>query len=315
MLGGLLAGIVLILLGWLLVVFSGSGRIKQHLTTRSKIIWGVAGVSVLAVTYSWLSFRQHERNPDDTTIPTFSQLAHGFMRTVTPSSDDKENALRVAFGQPTQEKTFWQKVQSTWLYQDSVATYGRLIKGLVWGCMLSIVLGTLMGCYEWLGSFLLPPLALLAKTPGTAMLAVFFVIVGTGEPMFITMIGFGVLPTLTQTIYLAAKDDLHREQIDKAYTLGADNTELVCNVVFPQILPKVIDSVRLQIGPAMVFLIAAEMLVGDVGMGYQIRMQQRLQQMNIVYNYLFLLGITGLLMDQAMIRLRQWLCPWFDIKR
>ena len=129
--------------------------------------------------------------------------------------------------------------------------------------------------------------------------------------MFVAMIGFGVLPTLTQSIYISARDDIHEEEIDKAYTLGASNLEVIWNVVFRHILPKILDAVRLQIGPAMVFLIAAEMLVGQVGMGYQIRMQQRLLHMNIVYNYLLILGITGLLMDRGMIVLREWLCPWY----
>ena len=315
MLGGFVAIITLVILGWLLVVFSGEGRIKQPISKKSKIILGISGISILIVGYGALSYRQHLKNPDDTTLPTLSQLSHGFIRTITPPEEKNNDILREAFGSKKSEKSVWSKVTSTWLFQDVTATYGRLIRGLLWGCIISIVLGTLMGCYEWLGSFLIPPLALLAKTPGTAMLAVFFVIVGTGEPMFVTMIGFGILPTLTQTIYLAAKEDLHTEQIDKAYTLGANNMELICNVVFPQILPKIIDNVRLQIGPAMVFLIAAEMLVGDVGMGYQIRMQQRLVQMNIVYDYLLILGVTGLLMDQGIIHLRKFLCPWFDIKR
>lgn len=182
----------------------------------------------------------------------------------------------------------------------------------MWGCVLSIILGTLMGCYEWIAALLLPPLSFLAKVPGTAMLAVFFVIVGTGEGMFITMIGFGVLPTLTQAIYLSAKHDLHEEEIYKAYTLGASNIEVIWHVVFPQTLPKILENIRLQIGPAMVYLIAAEMLVGQVGMGYQIRMQQRLLNMNIVYDYLIILGATGLLMDRGMLSLRRWLCPWYS---
>ena len=131
--------------------------------------------------------------------------------------------------------------------------------------------------------------------------------------MFVAMIGFGILPTLTQGIYLSARDDIHEEEVDKAYTLGACNLELILDVVFPQILPKILDAVRLQIGPAMVFLIAAEMLVGQVGLGYQIRMQQRLLHMNIVYNYLLILGVTGLLMDRGMIFLREKLCPWYEV--
>jgi NitT/TauT family transport system permease protein len=169
-----------------------------------------------------------------------------------------------------------------------------------------------MGCYESFAALLLPALSFLSKVPGTAMLAVFFVMVGTGEEMFTAMIGFGILPTLTQAVYLSACDDLHEEEINKAYTLGASSIEVIWNVVWKQILPKVIDSIRLQIGPAMVYLIAAEMLVGQVGMGYQIRMQQRLLNMAVVYDYIVFLGLTGLLIDRGMNYTRQKLCPWYD---
>lgn len=282
-------------------------RIKQPIQNRTKVVLGIVGVVVLASFYSYLSYRQHVRNPDDTTLPNFRQLVEGARLVITP----RENTLAEAFGLEKSGDSFLGSINKTWLYQDAVATYGRLFKGLLWGCTLSVIIGTLMGCYEWLAALLAPPLSFLAKVPGTAMLAVFFVVVGTGESMFVAMIGFGVLPTLTQAIYLSARDDLHEEEIDKAYTLGACNFELVWNVVFRQILPKTMDAIRLQIGPAMVFLIAAEMLVGQVGMGYQIRMQQRLLHMNIVYNYLLILGLTGLAMDRAMIVFRQWACPWY----
>jgi ABC-type nitrate/sulfonate/bicarbonate transport system permease component len=284
------------------------GRIKQPISKRETIIWGIVGVAVLVVIYSFLSHRQHVRNPTDTTLPNIQQLFEGLKDICTPHTG---NPLAAAFGLKEKPAGFFDKITTTWLFEDAWATYARLFKGLMWGCFLSVVLGTLMGCYERLASFLIPPLSFLAKVPGTAMLAVFFVIVGTGEGMFVTMIGFGIMPTLTQAIYLSARDDLHSEEVDKAYTLGASNYELIWNIVFPKILPKILDNVRLQIGPAMVYLIAAEMLVGQVGMGYQIRMQQRLLNMAVVYNYLFILGVTGLLMDRAMISLRKWLCPWY----
>lgn len=277
-------------------------RIKQPISSLSKLIWGIVGIAVLSLGYAHISHQQHLKNPDDTTLPNYCQLIDGAKAVLTP----RTNPLIVE-----SEKGWFEQVKSTWLYQDATATYGRLFKGLLWGCFLSIVLGTLMGCYEWLAALLIPALSFLSKVPGTAMLAVFFVIVGTGECMFVTMIGFGVLPTLTQAIYLSARDDIHDEEIDKAYTLGASNLELIWNVVFRQILPKILESTRLQIGPAMVYLIAAEMLVGQVGMGYQIRMQQRLLHMNIVYDYLLILGVTGLLMDRGMMFLREKLCPWF----
>jgi NitT/TauT family transport system permease protein len=282
-------------------------RIREPITTRWKIFWGCIGIAFLVGGYSYLSYRQHLKNPRDTTLPNLGQLAEGVKLIVTPH----ENSLRAALGGAEEPHTFWSQVKKTWLWQDAVTTYSRLFKGLIAGCVVSVILGTLMGCFEWIAALLVPPLSFLAKVPGTAMLAVFFVMVGTGEWMFLVMIGFGLLPTLTQAIYLAARDDIHSEEIDKAYTLGGSNLELIWNIVFPKILPKVIDNVRLQIGPAMVYLIAAEMLVGQVGMGFQIRMQQRLLHMNVVYLYLILLGTTGLLMDRSMISLRNRLCPWF----
>lgn len=283
-------------------------RIKQPVGRVAGIVLGIIGIVALASVYEVLSYNQHLRNPSDTTIPSVSQLANGFVEICTP----RTNPLKAAFGNGEDEQTFWDKVTSTWLFKDATATYGRLFKGMVWGCALSVVLGVLMGCYESFAALLLPTLSFLAKVPGTAMLAVFFVLVGTGEAMFITMIGFGVLPTLTQAVYLSAKHDIHDEEINKAYTLGASNLEVVYNVVYKQILPKILESVRLQIGPAMVYLIAAEMLSAQVGLGYQIRLQQRLLNMAVVYDYLLLLGLSGLALDKGMLWFRRYWCPWYS---
>lgn len=287
-------------------------RIKQPIKYRWKIVYGFFGVAILLASYAYLSYKQHAINPTDTTLPNLTQMWDGFVIMTTPRS----STLKAAFGVPDEAKHPYEiGFTKSMIFQDGWATYQRLFKGLGWGCLISIIIGTLMGCYEWLAAFLIPVLSFLSKSPGTAMLAVFFVLAGTGETMFIVMIGFGILPTLTQSIYLSARDDLHQEEIDKAYTLGASNTEVIWEVVFPQILPKILDNIRLQLGPAMVVLIAAEMLVGQVGMGYQIRMQQRLLHMNVVYNYILLLGASGLLMDKGMLSLRQWCCPWFDRDR
>ena len=54
--------------------------------------------------------------------------------------------------------------------------------------------------------------------------------------------------------------EVPQELIDKSYTLGASNLEVVWCVIVRFILPKLLDAIRLQIGPAMVYLIAAEMV-------------------------------------------------------
>jgi NitT/TauT family transport system permease protein len=258
------------------------------LSQNWRIGLGVGSVVLLLVLYTIMSAAQHARNPNDTTIPSWSQLARGV-----------HTACRVD-----------PRSQERWVVSDTAATGGRLFMGLFVGILGAVVLGLLMGSSRPAEAFLAPPLSLLAKVPPTAALAVFFVMVGTDTEMYVAMIAFGVLPILSQAVYLAVKA-VPEELLYKAQTLGASKAELVWNVVFRNTLPAIIDNVRLQIGPAMVYLIAAEMVVGDVGFGYRIRLQSRLLNMSVVYPYLALLAVFGFAMDHGLRRVQRAACPWF----
>ena len=264
--------------------------LRAPLSTPWRAGLGVAAFLVLMGAYSLLSYRQLEENPNDRSMPSWGHLwSDGVVKVVTPDSDGR-----------------------VWLWDDALATFTfRLFPGLAIGVLVSIVAGILMGCYTPVEAFLLPPMAFLAKIPPTAMLAVFFILVGTQNPMFRTMIAFGVVPVLAQTVYHAAKDDVPAELLNKAYTLGASQFECIWNVVYRQILPRMLDGVRLQVGPAMVYLIAAEYLVADVGFGYHIRLQGRLLDMSVVYVYLIILGAVGFGLDYLLIWIRRLLCPWY----
>lgn len=227
----------------------------------------------------------------DRTVPTWNSLYHdGFRRVIEPQGLRKDEY---------------------WLWQDTLATTERLVAGLAVGVFISVVIGILMGAYTPIEAFFVPPLSFLAKIPPTAMLAVFFVLVGTNFKMYITMIAFGVLPTLAQTVYQSARKDVPASLIFKAYTLGASHLELIWNVIYKQILPRLIDAVRLQIGPAMVLLVAAEWMVAGEGFGYRLRLFYQRTDMTVVYLYLLFLGLAGLAADYALILFRRWLCPWF----
>jgi len=47
--------------------------------------------------------------------------------------------------------------------------------------------------------------------------------------------------------------NLPREQMIKAQTLGASTWQVAIRVVLPQIMPRLIKSVRLMLGPAFLF--------------------------------------------------------------
>jgi NitT/TauT family transport system permease protein len=263
------------------------GLIRTPLDQRWRIALGLASLVVLLAIYSYLSHRQHAINPKDTTMPSLGQIAEGTAKVFEKQSDGER-----------------------WVVADVESSMARLFLGLFFGVVGAIILGVLAGCYAPIESLILPPLSLLAKVPPTAALAVFFVLVGTDTEMYVAMIAFGVLPTLAHAVYLSVKA-VPDEMVFKAYTLGASNAEVIWNIIVRHALPSIIDTVRLQIGPAMVYLIAAEMVVGDVGFGYRIKIQSRLLNMNVVYPYLCLLASIGFGMDSALKLLQRRLCPWY----
>jgi NitT/TauT family transport system permease protein len=266
--------------------------IRRPIPRTTAILLGLLSLLLLFGGYTYLAYRQHVKNPEDTTIPTWKQLKQGVVTAFEINKRSKER----------------------WIVEDAKASGTRLFLGVFLGLAGSVVLGMLMGCFTPVESFFYPPLSLIAKVPPTAALAVFFVLVGTGNNMYVAMIAFGILPTLAMTLYMAVKEFPEELQF-KAYTLGASNLEIIGAVIFRFVFPKLVDALRLVIGPAMVYLIAAEMVVGDVGFGYRIRLQSKLLNMSVVYPYLAVLAAFGFAMDYGLAQLQRKFCPWYESYR
>ncbi|MCS1408667.1 MAG: putative aliphatic sulfonates transport permease protein SsuC [Verrucomicrobia subdivision 3 bacterium] len=263
--------------------------IRRPIHQSTRIVLGLLSVLTLLPCYTWLSYRQHQTNPNDTTIPTWSQLKDGVVQSIEPNHRSGER----------------------WLLVDAKATGYRLFLGLFYGITGSLIIGIFMGCFPKFEAFLYPLLSFFAKIPPTAAVAVFMVMAGLDTAMYVSMIAFGILPTMSIAIYLTIKSFPDELQF-KAYTLGASHAEVIWVIIFKFVLPKLIETTRLMIGPAMVYLIAAEMVFGDVGFGYRIRLQSKRLNMSVVYPYLTLLAVFGYLMDFTLRRMERWLCPWHE---
>jgi NitT/TauT family transport system permease protein len=159
-----------------------------------------------------------------------------------------------------------------------------------------------------------PFVAFLSMVPPLALLPILFIVLGLGEVSKIALIVIGVAPILKRDLALTA-GALPREQIVKAETLSASTWLIAWRVVLPQVMPRLIDSLRLQLGPAFLFLIAAEAISAEGGLGYRIFLVRRYLSMDIIFPYVVWITLLAVVMDVGLRLLRRRLYPWAEPER
>lgn len=193
---------------------------------------------------------------------------------------------------------------------DTLASLGRLGSALaistVAALAFGIVVGLLPGANALLGSFV----SVTSMVPPLALLPILFIVMGLGESSKIALIVIGTLPCIIRDLAMKVQE-LPREQIIKAQTLGASTWQVALRVVTPQILPRLVDTLRLQLGPAWLFLIAAEAIASDSGLGYRIFLVRRYLAMDVIIPYVIWITLLAYLMDGALRLLQRKLFPWF----
>ena len=277
--------------------------LQDPISYRRRLLLSLVSIVLLLAAYTVLSSVKHRENPEDKTIPTWQQLGEGVRRVVTVPKQEV-NLLAAALGQQVETEP-----QSSILVRDLKATGIRFLLGYSLSVLLALLLGTLMGSMLSLEALMILPLRLTSRIIPTAALAVFFVLAGTNLTMYVTMIVFGTLPAIAIGIAreLAA---FPKELRNKAYTLGASHLEVIWDAFLPVKAPQIIEIIKSNIGPALVYLLAAELLVANQGFGYTIRIFSRKLDMTVVYPYLLILAFFGFIFDYGLKLIKEKICPW-----
>ncbi len=261
--------------------------VGSPLPRSTRLLLGAAPLVSLVVVYGVLSYRRHLDNPMDRLMPTLAQLAAGLVEITAPD----------------------RRTGEVWLWVDTRASLLRLAQGMGAGVGVAVVLGVLMGIFSTLRALLSPLTTTLAKVPPLALLPIVFIFLGVDETSKIVLVALGIAPTLTNDVTLAAVA-VPREMVVKGYTLGASTAEVVIKVILPQIMPRILDSIRLTIGPAWIFLIASEAISAESGLGYRIYVVQRQLAMNVILPYVAWIALLGVAMDLLLQLASRWLYPW-----
>lgn len=262
--------------------------INLHPSGRSKWILGLIPFISLLVIYVLASDARLEINPSDKLLPSFSTMM--------------ESMTRMAF-EPSKrsgEYLFW---------TDTISSLRRLGLGIVIAAILGLLIGILTGALPLLSAMVSPLLTVISLIPCLALLPILFIVLGLGEVSKVALIVIGITPFIARDIQRRARE-IPLEQLIKAQTLGANSAQIICRVLLPQLMPKLINSVRLALGTGWLFLIAAEAIASTDGLGYRIFLVRRYLSMDVILPYVLWITLLAFLFDWLLRVLSRRLYPW-----
>lgn len=200
------------------------------------------------------------------------------------------------------------------LMRNLLASLGRVLEGFGLAVCVGVPLGILCGAFKRIDAFFMPISVFGRNVPIVALLPMAMLWFGAGESLkvgflFISCVAFILFDT-TQNINGVSKDYL-----DTAYTLGASRFQVLTKVLIPLALPGIVNSLRLLLGLAFGYIILAEMVDMDTGVGKLIIMSQRKGPREHVYLILFFITIVAFFIDRLLFMAQKYFFPYRFARR
>jgi NitT/TauT family transport system permease protein len=184
-----------------------------------------------------------------------------------------------------------------------------ILSGFILASVIAVPLGILMGSFQVVQALVEPITGFMRYLPVSALIPLLILWIGIGIEQKIAVIFLG---TFFQQLVLIADVSarVSKDLIDVSYTLGASRLQVVTRVLFPACLPGVMDNLRVTMGWAWTYLVVAELVAANSGLGYMILNAMRGLFTDVILLGIFVIGLLGLITDQIFKLARRWLLPW-----
>jgi NitT/TauT family transport system permease protein len=252
--------------------------------------------------YFYVAQKRHRDNPEDRIMPTVTQMVQGMTNATINPAEDEEGLAENA--------SLRQRFLASMLWKDTLATSRRFVYSILL-LIPAVLVGLHMGLFPYVGVFFLRFILFFDKIVALSLLPILFIVFGIDELSKIMLIVIGVTPTIILDTFNLTKG-VPNEQLVKAFTLGANDFDVAYRVVMRQILPRVLNSIRLNLKAVMLFLFAGEMIASTDGLAYRIALLRRHMGMDVIIPYVLWVALLLFLVDLGMRIVNRKLHPWFQ---
>jgi NitT/TauT family transport system permease protein len=200
------------------------------------------------------------------------------------------------------------------LLKDTLASLWRVGVGFSLAAIFSIPVGVMMGSFASIRALLEPLFGLVRYMPAAAFIPLLILYLGIGEEPKIALIFMGVFffnsLMVMDTVKFVSKDLL-----EATYVLGGNRWQTLLQVIFPHVLPGIIDACRINLAAAWQLVIVSELIAATEGLGRRISVAGRFLKTDEIFVGLIVIGVIGLTFDLLFQYLLRVSCRWSSQKK
>ena len=199
------------------------------------------------------------------------------------------------------------------LLGDILISMERIFGGFLLSAAIALPLGVMIGTYAPARALLEPLTDFSRYLPAVAFIPLIMLWVGIDESAKITVIFVG---TFFQMVLMLAEDvaRVPNAAIEAARTMGATNGEVVRLVILRAARPAMLDSLRSCMGLAWTYLVVAELVASNTGLGFAILKAQRFLHTDKIFAGILLIGLVGLVTDQLFRWVHRTAFRWHHLR-
>ncbi|MGD1902546.1 MAG: ABC transporter permease [Geitlerinemataceae cyanobacterium] len=195
------------------------------------------------------------------------------------------------------------------LVQDTRASIVRVTLGFVLAAVVATPIGILMAAFASIRALLEPAIGILRYMPAPAFVPLLIIYLGIDEAPKIALIFIGTVFFNTLMIMDAGKF-VPKALIEATYTLGGSRWQILRQVIWPYIIPNVLDIFRVNMAASWNLVVVAELIAASEGLGKRIELARKFLNTDEIFACLIVLGLIGFSIDMSFRVLIRKTCAW-----
>ena len=179
--------------------------------------------------------------------------------------------------------------------KDILISTARILISFLISFLLALPTALLIVEIKWISKLIKPYIYFFRYLPVPSLIPLFILILGIGEE---TKIGLLFMGTFFQFVILLMDDfnEIPTEYFDIAYTLQLKKKDII-HLKIAAILPQIYNNSRVSISICWTYLIIAELVASENGIGYILKEAQRFSNTPIIFVGIITIGIIGFMTD------------------